>query len=256
MSIFDELLIAIEDQPDITRENLFQLFPAVAQQQLSSTIGRLIGRGWLESVEMKSDQRLRVSQSGNRYISTNLEIIHANEVTWDGEWFWVVASLPETKRRERDLLRLGLTQHGFGRLIDGLYLHPRDQQGIVTDLIQRFGLGSHLYLFKNSHLGRGTHQIVMSQAWDWALLANRLDTFFAQAEPRLAEISKKSRQLVINADRLATQKVRLAAKNLVFEYGKILVADPNFPIDLVANKEPYRTGQKFYQMIRRYCYLS
>ncbi|MEK7460918.1 MAG: hypothetical protein AAB647_01730 [Patescibacteria group bacterium] len=252
MSIFDELLITIDDQQSLNTETLNGFFPNVSRQQLSSTIGRLIGRGWLATPKLNGQEKYQLTKEGNAYINAVLGVIRVREEPWSGEWFWLVASLPESKRRERDLLRIELNRQGFGRLIDGLYLHPRDQKVLIADLIRRFGIGSSVYIFENKHLGQGTNQILINQAWNWPVLAANLESYLKTARPELEQIIADSTNL---RDQEARAKLRLQAKKLVFTYGQILVGDPNLPIEFVPIKNPYLEGQQFYQEIRRYCYL-
>ena len=110
MSIFDELLITIDDQTTLSLDNLTTFFTSVSRQQLSSTLGRLSGRGWLQTALKNSIDYYQLTPTGNAYITTILSMIHVSESTWMGDWFWVVASLPESQRKERDLLRIELNR--------------------------------------------------------------------------------------------------------------------------------------------------
>ena len=249
MSIFDQLLIAIDDGEIATIDQLVSLFPGISRQQLASTLGRLVGRGWLQTREQAKETSYQVSPVGNSHINQILQMIRVSETPWSETWLWLVARLPEEKRRERDLLRLELQRQGFGRLVDGLYLHPRDPKNVVSESIKRLGLGSSVFIFENRAIGQGTNQILIQTSWNWPALTERLGTFLDDAMARLPQIARPP------GEHQERYQQRLEAKYLVFEYGEILASDPNFPITLVPNKELYETGRRFYQEVRRYCYV-
>lgn len=252
VSIFDQLLVLLDDQPDSTSDEIREMYPFYSLQQIASTVGRLDGRGWLDSRKTERGPGYRLSEIGNERITQVLSTIRQNEQPWNDEWLWVVAKLPETERKQRDLLRLELNRLGFGRLLDGLYLHPWPRQAELAEIVRRLAIGSSVLVFVNRTLGRGTTQLVIDRAWHWPELSSRLSEFLTKAQIYLASVPAN---LAARSDKIQRRAARLEAKNLVFEYGQILTQDPNFPIGYVPHKEPYLRAKKLYEELRRYCYL-
>lgn len=251
VSIFDELIILIDDQGSLPTPTIESFLHRYTRQAVGSTLGRLVSRGWLaRTVNAESDE-YRVTDIGNQYINQTLDAIHRAEQTWAGTWFCVVATLPESQRRERDMLRHYLTNRGFGRLVDGFWIHPWNRQDEVAHLIRRLGIGSSVFMFETQPIGQATLQVAISNGWNWGELHRRLGHYLEKTRNEVANLE----QAHVDADQpLAKSRVRHQAKCLVFEYGMLLSADPTLPLAITPNQPLYKEARELYEQVRRYCY--
>ncbi len=248
MSIFDELLICIDDQEELSTPSIELLLSKYSHQTVSSALGRLVGRGWVLKKLTRVDESYRLTPSGTDYLNHILSAIHQAEQPWDGTWFCLVASIPENQRRERDMLRYQLHSYGFGKVIDGLWIAPRERFDILAQLNQKIHSGQYLLSFQTQPLGQASNQMLIKRAWDWEKSAQKFAEFVAWAELTQRQVATQN---ISSTDALNR---RLAAKTLVFAYGSILSSDANLPIALVP-RDPLRTkAYELYSVIRPYCY--
>ncbi len=167
MSIFDELLILIDDLTEVQIERIEAMVSGYSRQAIGSTLGRLVSRGWLQRVTQSRGDSYRITEAGSAYVSRILGTIRRNEENWNQQWFCIVVTLPERLRKERDVLRHYLLNRGFGRLVDGFYLSATNRQAEVAEVIRRLNIGSAVFMFETQPLGAATTQIVVAQAWNW-----------------------------------------------------------------------------------------
>lgn len=252
MSIFDELLILIEDQPGLDIGAIELFMPHYTRQSIGSALGRLTSRGWLTRTTTANADQYAITEQGNQYITLTLHAIHRAGQEWSMSWFCVLATLPEAQRRERDMLRHNFNNRGFGRLVDGFWIHAWNRQDEIGQLIRRLAIGSSVLVFETQALGQATTQMVVKKAWDWPELYRQLGTF-------LGEFSRAADLLDEDAGRIPESSperriLRHRAKCLVFDYAQLLSGDPNLPWNVVPDSTPYQTAHTIYERIRQYCY--
>jgi len=250
MSILDELLVAIDDQTEMRMDQIRELYPQHSYQTLSAAVGRLSNWGWLN----KSDEQVssyQVSQSGNDYINQTLDAIRLSEKSWSGNWFAAAVRLPEDGRKLRDRLRHYFLDHGYGRFIDSLWISPWNRQAELAPVIREYGAGAHVFVFETQPMGLATNQIIINQAWDWPTLTTKLTEFIPDFERRATALAQLSTQIDGPGGRL---RLRLAAKNLVFDYGALLHSGPNLPADLSLTRKEDAVLRNLYEQVRPYCY--
>lgn len=249
MSIFDHLLVLIDDQNGLTVGEIETRLPDQSKQIIGSTLGRLVSRGSLERVTTGGAEIYRITESGNSYISRILNSIHRHEDSWNNQWFCVLVTLPETQRKQRDILRHFLLDRGFGRLIDGFYISPRERRAEIADIIRRLNIGSAVSTFETQPLGLATGQVVVQQAWNWPELTRQIEAFITDVLPKIQTIEAAS-----ESKNSSTDDLRLQAKLFVFGYALLLSADANLPMSIIPDPRPYQTALNLYERVRKYCY--
>lgn len=249
MSILDELLVAIDDQTEMRIDQIRELYPQYSYQTLSAALGRLTNWGWL--VKNDGPVGYRVSQTGNDYINQTLDAIRLSEKSWNGSWFAAAVRLPEDGRKLRDRLRHYFIGQGYGRFIDSLWISPWNRQTELSPVIREYEAGTYVFMFETQPFGLATNQIIIQQAWDWPALTAKLNAFVPDFDRRAAALPQLSQQIDGPGGRL---RLRLAAKNLVFDYGALLHSGPNLPADLSLTHDTDKTLRAIYERVRPYCY--
>lgn len=250
MSIFDELLILIDDQTEVHLERVQALLPHHSRQALSSTLGRLASRGWIEKTR-GNGPIYRLSGEGSRYVTTVLDAMRQGSATWSGTWFCVMILLTEAERRQRDAVRRSLTNQGFGLLIDGLWLSPWNRLEQIGDLTKRLRIGSAILTFETQPLGKASTQMIIDRAWNWHTLEQLFQTFTDANKDKPEELARLARSAQTPDDK---HRLRLAAKNTVFEYGLLLSRDPKLPASIAPTSQPRTQAEAIYKEVRQYCY--
>jgi len=240
MSIIDELMILLDENGQLSIEDIRAAIPNRTFQIISSSLGRLQTRGWVKSSKNQSKIFFEITQAGSNEVTQTLsEIKKINSKTWNGSWQIVVFNIPERERFRRDTLRQKIEKLGFGRIENSLWLSPRDNSSYLDKIIHDLKIKNYVTYFNTGKLN-SEESLKISQKfqWDWPGLDKKYRDFIFKAKNFIA-YGKKN---VYNA------------RLLVYYYAKILLDDPKFPESI--NPKDY-LGQKafsLYNKIRPYCY--
>lgn len=110
---------------------------------------RLLKRGMLKY----QGGRLRLTPKGEKMLDmyTLRDNTFRSSEHWDGKWRILIFDIPETRRRTRDRIREVLTQVGFARLQNSVWIYPYDSEDIITLLKADLKIGRDvLYLIVDS----------------------------------------------------------------------------------------------------------
>jgi len=113
---------------------------------------------------------------------------------WDGRWTMAVFSIPETLRKQRDLLRGGLVQRGFGQLSPGAWVAPFDRRADVDALsasLSVSGMVSVLVTDDVSVFGVREPRVIAGTVWPLAALQKRYHEFNRRAGGLIRDIEAK-----------------------------------------------------------------
>lgn len=91
----------------------------------------------------KQDQEVVASLTPHGLLEVLLIKAHAkrkNQEQWDGKWRMVIFDIPERNRDRRNLLRDLLTENGFYRLQESVFVHPYSLQRAVIDYLKATNL--------------------------------------------------------------------------------------------------------------------
>lgn len=251
MSIFDELLVAIDDQAELRMDQLEALFPQYSRTVLAAALGRLSSRNWIEKVT-RGITVFRVSSLGNAYLNQILEAIHKSEVTWPESWFVAAVLLPDKNRQVRDRLRHYFISQGYGLFLDGLWIYPWNRQAELSSVLVDYGAAAGVIMFETKPLGQATNQLLIQTAWNWSVFENNLQKLIFEIRSQLNGLSQLAKEVTSPEARL---RLRLAAKSIVFKYGQLLNASPNLPDYYSPARTLQSEARALYEQVRPFCYL-
>jgi phenylacetic acid degradation operon negative regulatory protein len=174
------------------------------------------------------------------------------ETTWDGEWTVVVFSVPETRRRLRDALRVRLAWLGCGPLTSGVWISPHDVRAEVLESAAELKLGKNLEMFRGEHLAHSRPEQLVAQCWDLAGLDRRYAAFIA----RWSQEFEHCNQCGMTGARAGIHKPCTAPADcfrrrflLVHEYRAFPLEDPYLPRPLLPSGW---NGEKAARLFERY----
>lgn len=250
MSIFDELLIVIDDQTEVSLDALMGYIPGRSRQSVGSVLGRLVGRKYIDKLIQADTEIFRITDIGNEYLDSVLKAISISEQPWDGSLFCVVCRAEGTLE-QKTIFRRRLIDRGFASLINGFWVSPRQQDSLVTALIRDSKMGTNILTFKSQPFGKATREFLVNTLWKWSNIVNSLDDFIKKSSASLVNINKDNSGVY---DRNLRIKARVTAKKMVFEYAQILLASPMLPIEFTPSAETFKKARELYQQIRQLCY--
>ncbi len=110
---------------------------------INDSFTRLREKGLIEVVEVNGKKVARVTKKGE----SKLDFLDRHNFKlkipkkWDGRWRVVIFDIKESRSKTRFLLRKTLSQIGFVRLQDSVWLYPYDCEDLVSLLKADFRIG-------------------------------------------------------------------------------------------------------------------
>jgi phenylacetic acid degradation operon negative regulatory protein len=155
----------------------------VEEKAARQALARTAADGWLTSERVGRSVRWSLTESGRQLLSAGAERIYAfaeRRPDWDGTWFIVNVSVPETLRGVRHRLRTRLSWAGFGSPEPGMWIAPSAaHEAEARAIIDELGLGGQAMSFTARFAGIGRERAMVERAWNLAAVAARYEEFIA-----------------------------------------------------------------------------
>jgi len=144
-----------------------------------TVLSRMTRKGWLTSEKRGTRSWYGLTPKGRTLLEKGRERIYhpATDSEWDGEWSLVVFSIPETRRRLRDALRVRLSWLGCGSLTSGVWITPHDIRTELREIAAELRIAKHLEVFRGAHLAHSNPERLVAECWDLAGLDRRYAAF-------------------------------------------------------------------------------
>lgn len=243
MTVIDELLVLLDDnQLRILEECAIDL-PGRTKQTLSSTLGRLTGKGWVTTTKdrLRGANSYAITPAGSAVVTKTLQHLKiSDDQQWDGRWFFVLFNIPERQRKYRDILRNRLANVGFGRVQNSLWVTARDVAFELVDVLEHDRIKRAVTILRPTLSDDDAKQLSVAFEWDW----DQLNGQYAALMELMKEYLRKKEHPV------------LEAKMLVYHYASLLQQDPKFPTQLEPASYLRSKVHAQYEKIRPYCYTD
>ena|SRR3990167_9405353 len=241
MTIIDELMVLLDDGAERTLDECAALLPERTKQTLSSTLGRLSGKGWVETKRdrLRATNSYRITERGSHIVTKTLKHLKlADNEGWDGRWLIVLFNIPERQRKYRDILRNRLACIGFGRVQNSLWATARDVRFELEDLLEEDRIRRSVTMLRPTLDAEDTKQLVNAFEWDWEQLNVEYNAFIERADEFLRTRDHNP----------------LTAKFLVYRFAKLLEQDPKFPSEFEPREYLRAKAHGRYDKVRPFCY--
>lgn len=105
--------------------------------------GRLVTKGQAQWIERGGKKYLRLTEAGRRALAfEQAKVTLTNQKKkWDGRWRMVVFDIPERRRCIRIRLRAHMSEIGFVRLQDSVWVYPYDCEDFIALLKAELKIG-------------------------------------------------------------------------------------------------------------------
>ena len=157
----------------------FDIEPNAARKALQRTAVT----GLMETTRQGRRARWQITRAGFSLFSTGYEQVYgwgARDRSWDGQWFVLSATVPESQRRVRHHLQTRLTWAGLGSPAPGEWLTPHWQRGEqVARIIRDLGLEDQAHSFIGQLGPVGDESRLVRAAWNLDALAQDYREFIA-----------------------------------------------------------------------------
>ena len=108
--------------------------------QAKTTLGRLERQGLIYVEERGGKQYARTTKTGEQLLALSKGMARARR--WDKRWRVVLFDIPERRRAVRDGLRRFMSDYGFVRLQDSVWIYPHDCEESIELAKAHFRLGA------------------------------------------------------------------------------------------------------------------
>jgi phenylacetic acid degradation operon negative regulatory protein len=215
-------------------------------QAVRSTLSRMSQKGWLES---RRASRYSFYSQTPRFLKLLEEgaqrIFQPRCDPWDGQWYLLTYSIPESKRHLRRGLRKRLRWLGFGALHDATWISPRDLRAEVEVIVDELDIRPYVEFFAAEHRGFTSDGEIVAHCWDLEQLNGYYGDFIARYEPLFREHQAR----LATGDSLDPRECFVQRFMLIHEYRSSPYVDPNLPLELLPDDW---LGEKAAQLFQQY----
>lgn len=218
----------------------------VSGQAVRSTLSRMSRKGWLESRRVgryslysQTPRFLQLLEEGAR------RIFQPRHDPWDGCWYLLTYSIPESKRHLRRRLRKRLLWLGFGALHHATWISPRDLQAEVAQITDALGARPYVEFFAAEHRCFASDEEIVARCWN----LEQLNDYYAAFISRYAPPFREHQARMAAGDGLEPRECFAQRFMLVHEYRSSPYVDPNFPSELLPDDW---LGEKATRLFQQY----
>ncbi len=213
-----------------------------------ATLLRLVRKGWFINHKSGRQSRYEVTSAGMALLEEGNQRLREPRLTdWNGAWYLVVYSLPESKRDLRNALRKRLIWLGFGNLAPGTWITPHNRQAELENILNELDVLPYVKFFESKNLGFASDQEIVDQCWDIEVLSQGYASFVECYAPHLAQL-EAARQIK-NTDQLSPEACFTHRFWMTYFFQPFPRKDPNLPASLLA---PDWIGHQAWQLFSNY----
>lgn len=127
---------------------LLRLFPGYKKgarfnYQAKTALGRLAAKGMVTFVEEDGKRFARITEKGELILQMEVKKkAMTKKRKWDKRWRVVIFDIPERRKNIRDRLRLFMSEYGFARLQDSVWIYPYDCEDLIALAKANFHIGA------------------------------------------------------------------------------------------------------------------
>lgn len=213
-----------------------------------SSISRLKKKGVLNSKRSKAGSTYALCEGLEQPMKVgDLRIFSPVPASIGDPWLLVSFSVPESERKNRHIIRSGLTKMGFGSVSAGLYIGPARLQQEASEYIQEYQLWNYVDFFVCELSGIMNAQSKISQWWDLCSLAKEYSNFIGLYEPVL----KQWQNHFLHGGKETPQSAFAAYIPIVTQWRRLPFIDPGLPIELLPDNWVGLKASKLFNDLHR-----
>lgn len=213
-----------------------------------SSISRLKKKGVLNSKRSKAGSTYALCDRLEQPMQVgDLRIFSPVPASIGDPWLLVSFSVPESERKNRHIIRSGLTKMGFGTVSAGLYIGPARLQKEASEYIQEYQLWNYVDFFVCELSGMMNAQEKISQWWDLCSLAKEYSNFIGLYEPVL----KQWQNHFLHGGNETPQSAFAAYIPIVTQWRRLPFIDPGLPIELLPDNWVGLKASKLFNDLHR-----
>lgn len=238
MSIIDNLLVLFDDQKLKSIKEVQTVYHHFSKQVLASTLGRLISKGWIKK---SKNQCYQITTEGRKIVSsnlTNLSDLSPNNIKKSLKSYFIMFNIPEKNRLYRDILRSFLQNNGFGLLHNTVWLSIKNSLDQTVNLVNQLGVKKYVIIFSAKIETDQLNELIHKTNWNFSKINKEYTDFISQSTKFFQNQTKQI----------------IDARNLTYQYAKIVKSDPLLPKKFYPNNFLASKAYLIYESLRKHCY--
>jgi phenylacetic acid degradation operon negative regulatory protein len=199
-------------------------------QAVRSTLSRMSRKGWLTSRKAGRHSFYSLTPKCIELLEEGAQRIFQPRCDpWDGRWYLLTYSIPESKRALRRGLRKRLQWLGFGALHQATWISPRDLRRQVEQVVDALKIHPNVEFFTAKHHGFSSDEEIVARCWN----LQQLNEYYADFITRYDPVLQQHQALLMAGDGLRHDQCFVNRFMLVHEYRSSPYVDPNLPRELL-----------------------
>jgi len=197
----------------------------INERLVRTSVFRLVQDGWLQSTMVGRRSYYSLTDEGReRFEQATHKIYGAPASDWDGNW--TTALLNSIDGAGKDAVRKELGWLGFGALSPSVLAHPNPDLGGLDQALQRLGVADQLVVMAGQTVrNEGSMRRLAQSSWNLAAIDERYKNFVERFRPLMAAHGKDAN--------VSLKSAFLVRTLLIQEYRKVLLRDPQLPVELL-----------------------
>ena len=203
-----------------------------------SSMSRLKRRGVLESV--RHDRTAGYSPSAatlDVLIEGDIRIFERERATLNSGWLIVVFSIPESERSKRHTLRTELTHLGFGTVVPGVWIAPKNLERAARSLLDRQKLSPYVNIFHGEYIAFDEIKAKVRSWWNFEELTELYADFITRLRPILDAATTSA---------FTPRDAFRAYVPTVTQWRRLPYLDPGLPLELLPPEWNGMTAEKLF----------
>jgi len=219
----------------------------LSAQAVRSTLSRMSQKGWLQSRKAGRHSYYSLTPKCLRLLEEGAQRIFEPRCDpWDGRWYLLTYSIPESKRHLRRRLRRRLVWLGFGALNPATWISPRDLRTRVARVVTDLNVRSYVELFATEHFGYTSDEEIVARCWNLEQLNDYFAAFIARYDSPVRDFQAR----LAAGNGIDLQECFLQRFMLIHDYRSSPYVDPNLPIELLPQDWLGEAATRLFQQYR------
>jgi phenylacetic acid degradation operon negative regulatory protein len=197
----------------------------ISERLVRTSVFRLAKDGWLQSNQVGRRSYYSLTEEGRERFEQATHRIYAEPSSqWDGTWCLVLLSGLDAA--DKDTVRKEAAWLGFGAMSANVLAHPTPDMADLDIMLRRLGLADAVVVMSAQTIrSESAMRTLARSSWNLDDIDLRYKDFVTRFRPILAELRK--------AKKVEPKTAFLLRTLLIQEYRKVLLRDPQLPLELL-----------------------